>query len=260
MNESGVTKAARHILETLQRQYGAPNTVVSVSEADFAHLDLAAYRTSRADMEAEGFRHIGDLEVLEVSESPSSLLARTMLRSMISEDGFIVSNYYQVKPRIGRYMKLLARGLRNLRLIDAPRSFARGMRTRHCSGFTTEFDDGTSLVTSNAHAASAISGPPAIESNYFAYGTPSSVLLRAHRARVEAILCAKTEVKPVVIASLPDLLQMYKRQSTQKSAYRATVQWITKAELQGMSSGNPAIANAVFAEVQKLLDSDRAEA
>jgi hypothetical protein len=260
MTESGTRKAARHILETMQRQYGAPNTMVSAAEADFAHLDLAAYRTFRAAREGEGFRHVGDLEVLEVSRSPTSLLARTMLRSMVSEDGFVVSDYYQVKPRIGRYMKLLARGLRNLRFIDAPRSFARGMHTRHCIGFSTEFDDGTSLVTSNAQAASLISGPATIESHYFPFGTPSPVLLQAHRARVEEILCAKPQMKPVAIASLSDLLQMYKRQSTQKAAYRATAQWITKAELEGMSAGRPEIANAVFSEVRKLLDDGQPEA
>jgi hypothetical protein len=250
MIESGVTKAARRILESLQRRYGAPHTMVPVSEADFAHLDLPAYRTFRAAMEAAGFRYLGDLEVLEVSRSPTTLLARTMIRGMISEDGVIASDYFHVKPRVWRYLKLLATGLRNLRFVDAPRAFARGMHTRHC----TEFDDGTSLVTSNAQAASMITSPPTIETSFSPYGTPPSILLQAHRTRVEEILRAKTQVRPVVVASLSDPLQMNKRQSTQKTAYRATVQWVTKAELQGMSAGRPEIADLVFAEVQKLLD------
>jgi hypothetical protein len=260
MTESGARKAARRILETMQRQYSAPNTIVSVSEAQFAHLDLATYGTFRAEMEAEQFRHIGDLEILEVSQSPTTLLARAMIRSMISEDGIIVSGYYQVKPRIWRYMRLLAKGLLNLRLVDASRVFVRGMHTRHCNGFETEFDDGTFLVTSNAQAASVISGPPTIESNYFPYGTPPSVLLQAHRTRVEETLGAKTQVKPVVVATLADLLQMLKRQGTQKAAYRATAQWITKAELQGMTEGRPEIADAVFSEVQKLLNNGQSGA
>ena len=255
MTESSVSKAARRIVETMQRQYGAPNTMGLVSEAHFAHLDLPAYRSFRTAMEAEGFRYLGDLEIPEASRSPTTLLARTMIRGMISEDGVVASDYYHAKPRVWRYVKVLATGLRNLRFVDAPRTFARGMHTRHCTDFATEFDDGTSLVTSNAQAASMISSPPTIETTFSPWGTPPSVLLQAHRTRVEEILRAKTQAKPVVIASLSDLLQMHKRQSTQKAAYRATVQWITKAELQGMSAGRPEIADLVFAEVQKLLDS-----
>jgi hypothetical protein len=253
MSES-TAKAARHIVELMQTSYSETHTVVPVSETDFPHLNLLTYRSFLADMEARGFRHVADLEILEVSRSTTTLLARTMIRSMISEDGCIVSNYYQVKPRICRRMKLLAKGLLNRRFIDAPHNFINGMRTRHCADFETEFDDRSFLTTSNAQAAALISAPPTIETHYFPYGTSSSVLLDAHRRRLDEILHTRSGVKPIALSCASDLLQMQKRQRLQKMAHRASIQWVTQTELQGMSAGNPHLGDEVFAEVQKLLN------
>ncbi|MGA7937135.1 MAG: hypothetical protein WCA35_26525, partial [Kovacikia sp.] len=109
MSESAA-KAARQIVESMKRLYSEPYTTVTVSETDFSHLNLSLYRSFRLDMEARGFRFLADLEILEISSSPTSLIARTMTRSMLLESRHIVSDYYQVKPRIWRRIKLLAKG------------------------------------------------------------------------------------------------------------------------------------------------------
>jgi hypothetical protein len=249
-------EAAQSILAGMRRSYSAPYTMVSVDAAEFRHLTLDAYRVFQSALEAQGFMHVADLEILEESHSPTTLMARTMIRSMRSANGHVTADYYQVKPRICRRLKILGRGLLNLRLLAAPRNFMKGMKTQHCIGFETEFTDGNFLITSNAEGASLLSGPPTIECIYFPYGTPGKVLLDAHMNRLEEIVSAKKGRMPAPVRSLPDLLQMQKRQRAQKVAYRASVQWVTKAELQNMSSGNLELANEVFSEVQKLLAQD----
>jgi hypothetical protein len=250
-------EAAMAIVATMKGVYSAPHTVVPADEAQFKHLQLPGYRFFKSLMEAQGFKYVADLEILQVSQSPTSLIARTMIRSMLSQNGHVLAAYYQVRPRIWRRLKLLGRGLLNLRLFDAPQNFLKGMRTRHCVGFETEFDDGRFLITSNAESASKVSMPLSIQRVFFPYGTPPSVVYSAHAKRLADMVDGSQGPKPVVIESLTDLLQMQKRQNAQKIAHRAAVQWVTKSELEGMSNGNPDVADAVFEEVQKLLEREQ---
>ena len=252
MSES-ITRAAQAILKSRKELYSAPLTLVPANEADFPHLDLEAYRLDKAEMEANGFRYVADLEILEISRSSTTFLARTMIRSMISVDGSITSGYYQIKPRVWRRLKNLAKGLLNARLIDAPKNFIAGMRTRHCSDFETEFNDGSFLITSSAQSASTISLPPTIERWCFPYGTLPSVLLATHRARIEEICKNISGKNPVTIFSLADVLDMQKRLGGLKAAYKASMNWVSQEELEKLSGGNLELANEVFAEIQRLL-------
>ncbi len=147
----------------MKANYGSMHTRVLVKEEDFTHLDLSAYHAFREEMEANGFRYLADYEILEVTNSPGTLLARTMLRAMVSREGNVVAGYYQTKPRVWRRVQGLLRGLLNLRFMDAPRDFAEGMKTRHCVDFSTEFEDCTFLCTSNAEGAAKMTSPPEID-------------------------------------------------------------------------------------------------
>ncbi len=179
-----------------------------------------------------------------------------MIRIMVSEDGCITTNYYQFRQNRWPLLKALAAGLLRLNWISAPKNFVRDMKTRHCVGFGSEFDDGRWLIASNAQSAGKITMPPAMEQHYFPYGTATAVLLDSHRKRVREILLESPGVKPLVAATVEDILQAHERLSAQKSAYRASVQWVTQAELRAMSNGNHAYADEVYAEVQKLVQRD----
>jgi hypothetical protein len=250
---NSITAAAQSIVATMKRHYSAPHTMVLANESEFDHLDLGAYRSLQKELEASGFRAVGDVEILEVSNSPTTLIARTMIRNMLSADGLVLAQYYQVKPRIGRRLRLLLRGLLNGRWIDAPKNFLEGMKTRHCTGFETEFDHGGQLVTSNAQAASAISGPSTIENIFFPYGTPISILMSRHLKRLADITAAEPKAHPVPMQSLEAIFAMQRRQNLQKIAHRSAVQWVTQTEVRDMSGGKDQLSDAVFAEVQRLL-------
>lgn len=247
---SPIRQAAEKILKSMQNTYSNPPAMVAADEKNFNHLDLNAYRKFSEDLKAANFRLVGDLEMPELSKSPTTLIERTMIRNAISVDGHMLAVYYQTKPRIGRRIKLLIRGILNLRLIDAPQDFIKAMATRHCVEFETEFRDGKQLITSNAEAAGMMSSPPSIESNFFPYGTPTTVLLERHMKRLLEI---SKENPPIILQSLDDILQMQKRQSMLKIAYRSSVQWVTQQEMLDMSGGNTNMAEEVFSEIQKII-------
>lgn len=257
MSDSPERKAARSILQVLKKQYGSPSVLLPVSAADFSHLDLDAYEVFRQEMEAREFHRLGDLEMKGLSDLPNSLVARTMIRCMVSSDEFIVSDYYQLKPRVFMHFKLLVLGLLNLRFLDAPRSFFNGIKACHYYEFETEFSDGSFLATSNAQSASLVSGPSIIESNFFPYETPPAELLRFHCSRIEGIARENPDLVPVGVSSLPKFLQMQQRLSMLKAAHRASIQWISKAELEGMAGRNSFTADAIYAELQYLLRNDQ---
>ena len=256
MSESPERKAARSILQALKSQYGGPSTLAPVNSADFAHLDLNAYESFRLEMEVCEFKYLADLEIVGLFDSPNSLLVRTMIRCMASNNQFVVCDYYQTKPRIFRYLKLLVMGMLNFHFGEALHFFFNGVQNRHYHEFETEFSDGTFLVTSNAESASLISSPSVIENNYFPYGTPPAKLLQFHSSRIEEIVREKPDLVPVGVQSLPQFLLMQQRLSTIKAAHRASIQWISKAELEGMSGRNTVTADAIYNELQKLLRSD----
>lgn len=182
-----------------------------------------------------------------------------MMRIMVSEDGSIAAEYNQNRQLRWPLLKKLAAGLLGLSWISAPKYFVRDMKTRHCVGFASEFDDGRYLVTSNAEAAGMITQPPNMEQHYFPWGTSVPVLLDAHRKRQQEMLLESQGVKSLVAWPVEDILQAHDRLSTQKCEYRASVQWITQDELRAMSNGNHAYADEVYAEIKKLLELEAAE-
>ncbi len=254
---AGVAQTARKILDDMKRNYATPVTLRPVAARNFAHLDLRRYDALRAALEKRGFRCLGDFENTAVNESPSTLLAPTFVRASVSEEGTLVVGYYQTQPRMGRHLKLLLTGLLNLRWLAAPRNFAAQTRKHQCADVTTELDDGTFIVTSNAQSAALLSQPPAIRSDFHAFDTPLPVLLDRHRAELARTLHGGAR-RALQVRSDEDLLSMEKRMAAAKIAWRESVNWVTRDELRAMAGGNNDFADAVYEEVRRLVAAERA--
>lgn len=248
-----VQQAAQRIIANMKKAYSGPLTYRDVREADFRHLDLNAFAAFQAQHEARGFRHLRDVEIAEISDSPTTLIARTFIRSMVSADGSIVADYYQVKPRMGRLFRLTLRGLMNGRWLDTPRFFFKTLKTRHCIGYESELSNDHFITTSNAETAGMISLPPTIDCQFHAYDTVPAVLALQHVKRLKASLAAQADVQARPVRTVEDLMQMQMRLKQQKDAHRATLNWVTESELKDMSSGNPKLAEAIYSEVQRQL-------
>jgi hypothetical protein len=243
--------AALHILETLQAVYATPLEFVPARAPDFPHLDLPAYAASRAWMQAHGFRHLVDLEMPALTNNPRTLMARSFTRAYAANDGTAVAEYYQFMVRRDRLLRQWLTGMRNWRWIAATRFALGALVTRHCTGFETEFDDGGFVVTSNAESAAKITAPPSMDILFLPHGTDPGEVLAAHRARVAARSARLPDARPMPVADVRQMLAQQRRMAEQKSAWRAAQEWVSKAEIDAMSS-NPAVADEVFAELRKL--------
>jgi hypothetical protein len=253
-NPQSARDAAVSILASLRATYAAPLESVPAAEADFTHLDLMAYGHFRSWAEGEGLRYLGDLEFPALTNNPTTVIARSMVRTHVSADGTIAAEYYQVKPRAGRVLAKWLTGLKNLRWIAATAWTLRVLKTRHCLSLDSEFDDGSFVVTSNAEAAGLLSMPPAIDAKFFPYDTSRQVLLDSHIERVQAKIAAGRHASRA--ADLAAVLAQHRRMTEQKRVYRAALDWISKAELEAMSS-NRAVADAVYAEMKELLTAEQ---
>lgn len=258
MSASNPAARAARTLVANMRAYAAPHTMMPVMASDFSHLDLRRYDAFRDDMERRGYRFVADVEIPEVSSLPGSVMAPTMVRVMSSADGTIAASYYQVRPRLARRVLLLLVGIFNLRWLAAPRDFAVGLRTRHCVQLHTEFDHGSALVVGNAQASEAITPPPAVERQLFAWDTPIATLLDAHRRRFDDIVASPAGIRPIVVRTLGDLIAIQARQNARKAAHRAQIGLVTEEEVHRMCARFPKLAGPVYAEVVKLLAQEAA--
>lgn len=243
--------AALRILELLKTTYSAPLEFVLAAEADFPHLDLPAYAAFRAWAESQSLNYLADIEFPALTNNPDTAIARTMARIHLSADGTTGVEYYQVKPRLDRVMEKFVTGMLNLRWIDTPRWVLGMLRTKHCVSFEAEFDDGSFIVTSNAHAAGLLSSPPTVDAVFMPYDMAPRELLDAQQARVRLKLSSQPGCRAIVVTDLAGAREQQQRLSAQKNAYRAAQQWLSKAELNAMT-GNRELADAVYAEMRKL--------
>lgn len=257
MNPS-IQAAAQAILATLQRSYQGDPGLVPAQPEEFGHLDLRAYQDHLQQLERWRFTHLADLELLSASQSPTTVLARTFIRSAVYQEGAMVSEYYQIRPRLGRLARQLGRGLRNGRLLAAPQFFVRTLPTRHCHGFETEFSDGSFLTTSNAAAAAMIALPPSVAAEFLPQATPLKPVFLRHRERVKQRLHQQPGLRWTAVRSADDLLAMQRRLQTVKAAHREALNWVTREEIGQMTGQqHPELAEAVFQEVTHLLQQNR---
>jgi hypothetical protein len=243
--------AAQEIVSNLKKTYATTFTIVRVEERAFSHLDLSTYRRFQETLERSGYKFLGDIAIVEINNSPTSLMAPTMIRTMLSADGATDAGYYQVRPRIGRLVKNLLAGIANLRLFDAPAFFLENLGTKHCYDFTSEIA-GTYVTTSNAAGAAAISLPNSVDAKFFTYQTPLAEVRTAHEARLAAAV-RRVGASPTKMSSNEDVRAMQARLKQVKDAHRLASNWITRKELVTLAGGDTELADAVFEEVQKLL-------
>jgi hypothetical protein len=244
---------AERMLTQMKHLFQPQVTYRRADPSEFPQLDLRAYEKIGAELAALGFRHLVDLENMHVSTAPSRVIAPTFTRAFTSPDGTIVAGLYQVRRLRRRNLRSFAQGLLSLGWVAAPRKFFRRTVTGTLLGFATEFEDGTTIATSNALRGALIELPPQIQCEYHHRRTPTELLLRRHEERMAARRVQGWSVRALVTSSVEDLLASFARSNALKYAHREAVGWLTREEVRSMSPGRPDVADAMYAEIQRLL-------
>lgn len=250
MNAS-IREAAKNIIKNMEHLV-KPHTYAEIDSSEFKYLNLTRYAEQKDALTKYGFRHLANYEILEVTNSPNTIMARTFVQCMTSTEGEITSGYFQAHPKIGRLTFNLLKGILNFRLISAFIFYFKNLQTKHCQDFETEFSDNSFIITSNAEAAGTISRHPSIDAEFHPYATPVKFLLIRHCERIKEKLKSSPSLSFVRIRSKEDVLAMQKRQKEIKDAFRIAVNCVTPEEIQNWSK-NKAIAEAVIQEVQIIM-------
>jgi hypothetical protein len=244
--------AAKEIIGMLQYLFQGPDEVAPAFESDFPHIDFSKYRDLEITLSTENFRKISDVELLNISNDPTSIYNKTLIRSFLSHDGSLVISCYELRPKWSRLAILLARGMLALRWIDAPLFFISMIPARFILDIETQLCNDTFIVTSNAAAAGLLEGPPTIDELHLPYDTALEGIKAAHLARVTKNTEDHIKVHPIL--SEKELFEMQKRLKLERSAHRSSCDWITKDEIERMCQGNKEITEITYKELRKLID------
>jgi hypothetical protein len=167
------------------------------TETDFDRVDRRAYERAAREFADAGFRHLGDIvdQTLEQAGHGGA-----PIRVMASPDGTSVAGIFHVQHD---------------NLPESPD----GSTTLLCE-LTSEFDDGSFLVTSNTEGLDRTLSPPQIQRRQL----PLESALDMHRARHETekqkLQAAKDGVRCKAVSTIRDVIEMEKRQQAIKNAHR----------------------------------------
>ncbi len=182
-------RGAREILETNRALYSGTHDFVGVDPSRFGWLDLRFYDRLRSVLEQQGFRFLGDVEDVTVTQQTPSL--RTFLRAMAGDHGRVIAGFYQVRAR-GATALLQWLGIlpRRLEVLD----------------LESELADGRWIATSNTEAIDTTPVPDAVDLLRLPLATPPEVVLERHRERLERALASRPDVAVRRVASLSEVL------------------------------------------------------
>ena len=225
----------------LAAAYAGEHDYSRVDPADFMDADLEFYREAARAFEAQGFRHLADVEDLTLTKiHPDS---RTFLRMFVDEGRMIRAAVYHVRPR-GALIAML----QVVRI--APRSL-------YIVELVSELPRGRFLSTSNTSGLIALELPPELKCERLAPDSKIAALVERHRARLTEALRRDPGGAPVTMESYDAVMESVQRANLAAARHRAKLRGLSRDELERLR-GRPLdeIDEAFLAEVQRAKATD----
>jgi hypothetical protein len=208
--------AAGQMMTLNKSLYSGPHEFRPAQEDDFQGLDRTYYETTTADLNARGFRHLGD--VVDATIQATTTL-RVPVRVLSSHDGTTQAAVYDATS---------AR-LKTFGTADAP------LKMLLCE-FGTEFSDGTFLITSTSEQAALASVSPRIRRQFHPADTPPLQLLQLHESEKQKIMAATPQLSCTVCNTLADALALEQRQQEAKNEYRQEIGYVDPEEVRRIAA------------------------
>lgn len=226
-----IRAAAKRIARNVDQAFAAHHVFRRVKGSDFHWLNHSFYDGARADIEAQGFEWLADIEDETLSQVYPNL--RTFVRICLSPDRRIRAAIYEIVPG-GPQGKALKPPVQTFELIS-------------------EASDGTAITTTTAPSSKLLNAPAGIIRNNLPQGTDLEVILQNHERIIEDYLevhhgqsLEKIETYEEVIAAWQKGIDR-QRERLQKSG------GITRQELMRIGGAERAeTAQQVFDDMEKL--------
>jgi hypothetical protein len=186
------------------------------TECDWAPFDTsrldrrktAFYDEARKNLESAGFTYLADMEDRVITRRGGP---RTFLRFMLAPDYTIMSAIYHIVPSWP--MKLA--GAKECKVVE----------------FETLLSNGSFLCTGNSEMATKLDSPAQIDSRDLPAGTSWTLVLEAHRNRLQAALAGDRGAFAVPVKNLSELLRAQNEQRRIRGEFRKRV-GLSKVELE----------------------------
>jgi hypothetical protein len=196
----GPKPAARKLADQMQKLYSTEHEYAPVKAGDFRDIDRAYYDRMQAELEACGFRCLGDFEDITTSSVYPSM--RTFLRRFTGENGTVTAAVYEIKYR--GFIKLFA-------------LFGVLSKTPYYVDLETEFTDGTFLCTANTEDSKGTAVPGIIAQRQ-PQSTTTEELLALHRTKLAEMV--SQGLTPRVVTNSEEYQAMQHRQQELKNRHR----------------------------------------
>jgi hypothetical protein len=206
-------KATADMTGQTKAMYDRIHEFRDATNEDFKDVDQGAYEQAARDFADAGFRSLGDVIDQTIAE-----LGQTSppIRVMASADGTTLAALYHFKNPM------------------MPQS-ANNESTLICD-LTSEFDDGSFLVTSNTEGLDLMTPPPQIQRRQLPLETASDMQRARHETEKQKLLAAKSGATCIAVSTLGDALEMEKRQQAIKNAFRKGIGYLDPAEVRRIAS------------------------
>lgn len=182
--------------EEVERQkdvYSNPLDYVEARPGDFENLDLEWYDRARSELEAVGFRYLGDLESRTLTRVYPQM--RTMVRVLVSDDETIQAGFFHIQA------------------FDGEGNLFGDFRTYD---FETMFADGTFLSSGNCEGVNMDESCEGIELHKYPPQTPWEDLLRRHK-EIESERTVSDGKTPATVSTLAEVMDAQEKSHVLRS-------------------------------------------
>jgi len=215
--------------------YGEPHELAAVDPTSFLEADHEFYDRAKRELEAKGYRMLGDVEDKTLSRIyPQN---RTFLRLMIDGGQMIRANLYHLHPRgvVISLLQLVQLWPRHLRVVELTSELA-----------------GQFIVTSNTSGVDRLEPPAEAKVERLPLATSVVDVTKRHEQRLTELLRAHPDRFPRSYANLDDVLASIARAHVAMARHRQALGGLSRDELERLK-GRPLTPaeEAFLQEVQR---------
>jgi hypothetical protein len=208
-----LSQAGEKIVADTKAMYGQIHEYRPAEESDFDGVDREFYERTMQQLSDREFRHVGDI----VDTTLFSLgHASPPIRVFVAPDGQTVVGAYHVN-------------------LPNPPEHLQGVKM-YTYDVSSEFSDGSFLVTSNTQGLDVMTPPPQLRKQQRPLETPLEELLTLHADEKSRLCAAEGNATCTVVSTMEEVLAGERRQQVIKNNFRANIGYTDPEEVRRIAS------------------------
>lgn len=230
-------RAAHNILNTIRRQFGVQHVFRQIDESHFPHLSLKFYSQCEERLKKLKFQKILDIEDVTVRSSTPD--PRCFLRIMRNPYSNISAAIYHAKPKFPWPLLMFFMG-----------------QPSKVYEFQSRFSDDAVIETSISSPIISNSYPEKITKQFYPKKKIEK-LYEIHKKSSDDYLSSHPGISIVPKDSFQAILDHNRKTFEITKKHLEEIGWVTKEYILKMARGNKRQADAVYAEIQNILNKEK---